>query len=106
VPQPIYVCSNNFYCTRDARGEVTGAGIATLQTTPDAAPGNVFLVAPRGTVDAGDAAKQPARNVGDLPSIITVEVIGYGCGDGMQHEDLQNERRKKTGQANQCGAGL
>src|SRR6202012_1486864 len=60
---PIFVCSDDFYCTRDARGEVTGAGISTLQTIPGAPPGNVYLIAPRGTVDAGAAG---IRVSGDL----------------------------------------
>jgi hypothetical protein len=55
VPAPIFACDPNHFCTLDARGEVSGAGIATLQTIPGAAPGNVDLIAPRGTVDAGDA---------------------------------------------------
>nr|WP_246641981.1 filamentous haemagglutinin family protein [Paraburkholderia edwinii] len=55
VPAPIFACDPNHFCTVDARGEVTGAGIATLQTIPGAAPGDVNLIAPRGTVDAGDA---------------------------------------------------
>ena len=38
-----------------AVGGVAGAGIATLQTLPEDPLGNVVLVAPRGTVDAGDA---------------------------------------------------
>src|SRR6202012_3591279 len=36
IPAPIYVCDINHYCTVDARGEVTGAGIATLQANPGA----------------------------------------------------------------------
>jgi filamentous hemagglutinin family protein len=55
VPQPNYVCDVNHYCILDARGEVSGAGIATLQTIPGVKPGDVDLIAPRGTVDAGDA---------------------------------------------------
>ncbi|WP_459711127.1 filamentous haemagglutinin family protein [Paraburkholderia sp. 2C] len=55
VPEPIFVCDVNHFCMVDPRGEVTGAGIATLQTIPGAPPGNVNLIAPRGTVDAGDA---------------------------------------------------
>ncbi|WP_246792191.1 filamentous haemagglutinin family protein [Burkholderia perseverans] len=55
VPAPQYVCDANHYCTVDARGEVTGAGIATLQTIPGVPLGTINLVAPRGTVDAGDA---------------------------------------------------
>uniref|UniRef100_UPI00158931F9 filamentous haemagglutinin family protein n=1 Tax=Burkholderia anthina TaxID=179879 RepID=UPI00158931F9 len=55
TPAPQYVCDANHYCTVDARGEVTGAGIATLQSLPGVPAGTVNLIAPRGTVDAGDA---------------------------------------------------
>src|SRR5262249_2505312 len=63
VPTPIFVCDVNHFCTVDARGEVTGAGIATLQTIPGALPGNVNLIAPRGTVDAGDAGIRVSGNL-------------------------------------------
>jgi hypothetical protein len=62
-PAPIYVCDDNMYCTRDARGEVTGAGIATLQTIPGALPGDIYLEAPRGTVDAGAAGIRFSGNL-------------------------------------------
>ena len=62
-PAPIYVCDDNMYCTRDARGEVTGAGIATLQTIPGATPGDIYLEAPRGTVDAGAAGIRFSGNL-------------------------------------------
>ncbi|WP_423382510.1 filamentous haemagglutinin family protein [Burkholderia sp. LMG 32019] len=55
TPAPQYVCDANHYCTVDSRGQVTGAGIATLQSLPGAPKGTVNLIAPRGTVDAGDA---------------------------------------------------
>jgi hypothetical protein len=63
VPPPIYVCDDNHYCTVDARGEVTGAGIATLQSIPGAPPGDINLLAPRGTVDAGDAGIRVSGNI-------------------------------------------
>jgi hypothetical protein len=63
IPPPGYVCDVNHFCTLDVKGEVTGAGIATLQTIPGAAKGNVNLLAPRGTVDAGAAG---IRVSGDL----------------------------------------
>jgi filamentous hemagglutinin family protein len=63
VPPPQYVCDANHFCTVDARGEVTGAGIATLQTIPGAARGDVNLLAPRGTVDAGAAGIRVSGNL-------------------------------------------
>lgn len=55
TPTPQYVCDANHYCTVDTRGQVTGAGIATLQSVPGVPIGTINLIAPRGTVDAGDA---------------------------------------------------
>ncbi|MEK7889081.1 filamentous hemagglutinin family protein [Burkholderia contaminans] len=55
TPAPQYVCDPNHYCLVDARGQVTGAGIATLQSVPGIPLGTINLIAPRGTVDAGDA---------------------------------------------------
>lgn len=63
VPPPEYVCDANHFCTLDAKGEVTGAGIATLQTIPGAAVGDVNLLAPRGTVDAGAAGIRVSGNL-------------------------------------------
>jgi len=135
---------------------VTGAGIATLQTLPEDPLGNVVLVAPRGTVDAGDAgirvsgdifvAAQSVANadnirvggasVGvpvpatvdsvalasasntkavavddeanrstpssatDQPSVIIVEVVGYGGGSGdatPNQDNSEEERRQRNG---------
>ncbi|GGF46910.1 hypothetical protein GCM10011611_61660 [Aliidongia dinghuensis] len=160
VPPPDYKMDPDGHFQLDAKSEVTGAGIATLQTIPDAPRGNVYLIAPRGTVDAGAAgirvsgdlaiaalhvenafniqvqgtaygvpasvapnigalttasntagaaaaaaeAAGQARNrpaVQDLPSIITVEVIGYGGGDGApSHNGIPSEgqRRKNPDQ--------
>ncbi len=55
IPPQQYVCDTDHYCLLDAKGQVTGAGIATLQSVAGAQQGSVALVAPRGTVDAGDA---------------------------------------------------
>jgi Filamentous haemagglutinin family outer membrane protein len=63
VPPPQYVSNDDHYNTLDARGEVTGAGIATLQTIPDAPAGSVELIAPRGTVDAGAAGIRVSGNL-------------------------------------------
>ncbi|MEW6438346.1 MAG: filamentous hemagglutinin family protein [Pseudomonadota bacterium] len=51
------------YFTISPSGEVTGAGIATLQSIPGSPRGNVHLITPRGSVDAGAAG---IRVSGDL----------------------------------------
>ncbi|WP_188794175.1 filamentous haemagglutinin family protein [Dyella nitratireducens] len=63
IPPPSYLCDQDAFCILDAKGEVSGAGIATLQTIPGAPTGNVYLVAPRGTVDAGDAGIRVSGNL-------------------------------------------
>ncbi|WP_240648036.1 filamentous haemagglutinin family protein [Pararobbsia silviterrae] len=63
VPPPEYVCDPNHFCTLDAKGEVTGAGIATLQTIPSAPTGDANILAPRGTVDAGAAGIRVSGNL-------------------------------------------
>jgi filamentous hemagglutinin family protein len=49
--------------TVDFGGLVTGAGIGTLQTLPNASPADVFLLAPRGDIDAGDAGIRSSRDL-------------------------------------------
>ncbi|MGE7136519.1 filamentous hemagglutinin family protein [Luteibacter sp. NPDC031894] len=63
IPPVRYVCSVDAWCTQDAAGQVSGAGIATLQTVPGAPEGSVYLMAPRGTVDAGDAGIRVSGNL-------------------------------------------
>ncbi len=47
----------------DAVGGVTGAGIAAFQPAAGVPAPDVFLIAPRGTVDAGDAGVRVAGNL-------------------------------------------
>ncbi|WP_396332882.1 filamentous haemagglutinin family protein [Burkholderia anthina] len=86
TPAPNYVCDPNHYCTVDARGEVTGAGIATLQSLPGVAAGTVNLIAPRGTVDAGDAGIRAGNlNVAALrvANADNIQVTGKATGIPM-----------------------
>lgn len=63
VPPLQYICDPYEYCIVNPAGEVSGAGIATLQTVPGAPPGDVELIAPRGTVDAGQAGIRVSGNL-------------------------------------------
>jgi filamentous hemagglutinin len=140
----------------DLAGLATGGGIGVLESVAGVPPGDVDLVAPTGTIDAGDAGIRvsgnlniaavlvvnagniqvggasagvpvvAAPNIGGLtaassataattnaandlaaqnrepipqeeaPSIITVEVIGYGGGESEGTEDGDEQRRKKA----------
>nr|WP_258187439.1 filamentous haemagglutinin family protein [Trinickia symbiotica] len=84
TPEPQYVCDVNHYCTVDARGDVTGAGIATLQTIPGAPASNANLIAPRGTVDAGDAGIRVSGNLNvaalHVANVDNIQVQGKSTG--------------------------
>ncbi|WP_242111816.1 filamentous haemagglutinin family protein [Luteimonas aquatica] len=58
-----YLCDTDHFCQVDASGQISGAGIAASQTDPDGEPGDAVLVAPRGTVDAGDAGIRVSGNL-------------------------------------------
>ena len=84
IPPPEYMCDVNHYCTVDVKGEVTGAGIATLQTIPGAAAGDVNLLAPRGTVDAGAAGIRVSGNLNvaalHVANVDNIQVQGTSAG--------------------------
>ncbi|QQN61947.1 filamentous hemagglutinin family protein [Bradyrhizobium diazoefficiens] len=51
------------YASTDLGGLVTGAGIAVLQTSSAATTSNLYLLTPRGTVDAGTAGIRASGNL-------------------------------------------
>ncbi len=57
--------------TIDLNGLVSGAGIGTIQSTPDAPAASASLIAPRGTVNAGDAGLRSSGNL----DIIALRVL-------------------------------
>ncbi len=140
----------------DLGGLVTGGGIGVLASVAGVAPGDVYLLAPKGKVDAGDAGIQstgnlniaavavvngdniaaagstagvpssappPSAPVGaapaassssaatssaaqnmatqgqekkesdEAPSLISVEVLGYGGGEGDKKDEEEGEKR-------------
>ena len=58
--------------TLNLAGAVAGSGIRTIQIDPDVSAGNVDLIAPEGTVNAGDAGIGAAGNI----NIAALQVIG------------------------------
>jgi filamentous hemagglutinin family protein len=62
-PPAVVKISDNANAEVDQAGAVSGAGIAAFQPAPGVAAPNVYLVAPRGTVDAGDAGVRVAGNL-------------------------------------------
>ena len=63
LPPVQYSCTYDMYCYVDSKAQVSGAGIAALQTVAGGKAGDVYLAAPRGTVDAGDAGIRVAGTI-------------------------------------------
>ncbi|WP_241049794.1 filamentous haemagglutinin family protein [Achromobacter xylosoxidans] len=63
----------------------TGAGIATLDPIPEVPPGDVDLVAPLGTIDAGEAGIRFSGNVNlaALQVVNAANVVGQGKATGV-----------------------
>lgn len=55
----------------DLAGLATGGGIGVLATVAGVAPGNVDLIAPKGTIDAGDAGIRVTGNINIAANAVT-----------------------------------
>jgi filamentous hemagglutinin family protein len=63
----------------DLTGAVAGSGIRTINTEPGVTPGNVNLIAPIGTVNAGDAGIGSAGNINiAAQTVIGANNINFG----------------------------
>jgi hypothetical protein len=65
----------------------TGAGIATLNPIPEIAPGDIDLIAPLGTIDAGEAGIRVSGNVNlaalQVLNAVNIQVQGKAVGIPM-----------------------
>lgn len=68
------VFDSNDYQSVDLGGLVSGAGIAVVQSSKVAKKSNAYLLAPRGTVDAGEAGIRVSGNL----TIAAVQVVNAG----------------------------
>lgn len=62
-PPAVVKVSDNLYAEVDQASAVSGAGIAAFQPAAGVVAPDVYLIAPRGTVDAGDAGVRVAGNI-------------------------------------------
>jgi hypothetical protein len=63
VPPVVVRIDVNGYSTVNSTGAVSGAGIGAFQPDTTGQAPNIYLIAPRGTVDAGDAGVRSAGSV-------------------------------------------
>jgi filamentous hemagglutinin family protein len=63
APPPLITVDKDGRVAVDVTSSISGSGIATLKTRADAAPGDVFAIAPRGVFDAGDAGVRSSGSV-------------------------------------------
>ncbi|WP_283808083.1 filamentous haemagglutinin family protein [Bradyrhizobium genosp. SA-4] len=68
------VFNSDDYQSVDLGGLVSGAGIAAVQSSKLAKKSNAYLLAPRGTVDAGEAGIRVSGNL----TIAAVQVVNAG----------------------------
>ena len=79
APPPSVLINADGTVTLDFSGAAAGSGIRTIQTNPKQALGSVDLIAPLGTIDAGDAGIGAAGNI-NLASraVVGLDNIQFG----------------------------
>jgi hypothetical protein len=79
APPPSVLIHSDGTVTQDFSGAAAGSGIRTIQTNPKQALGSVDLIAPVGTIDAGDAGIGAAGNI-NLASraVVGLDNIQFG----------------------------
>jgi filamentous hemagglutinin len=79
APPPEVLVDSSGNITLSFSGAVAGSGIRTIQVFPDVNPGDVNLVAPAGTVNAGDAGIGAAGNINiSAEHVVGLDNINFG----------------------------
>jgi filamentous hemagglutinin len=79
APPPVILIDPSGNVTLDFSGAAAGSGIRTIQTNTAQARGSVDLVAPVGTVDAGDAGIAAAGNINIASrAVVGLDNISFG----------------------------
>ena len=79
APPPEVLVDSSGNITLSFSGAVAGSGIRTIQVFPDVNPGDVNLVAPAGTVNAGDAGIGAAGNINIAAEhVVGLDNINFG----------------------------
>lgn len=79
APPPQVSIDANGHVQVTLNGAAAGSGIRTIQTEPEVTPGNVDLIAPVGSVNAGDAGIGAAGNINiAAQTVIGLDNINFG----------------------------
>ena len=70
APPPKFACDVDYRCSADIKGQVSGAGIATLQSLPGVPVGDANLMAPRGIINFGAAGVRVSGNLNLVAPLI------------------------------------
>jgi hypothetical protein len=68
APPPLITIDANGKMNVDVSGSISGSGIATLITHPGQAVANIYVLAPRGIFNAGDAGVRSSGNISAVAS--------------------------------------
>jgi hypothetical protein len=80
-PTRVLIDSPSADVKTDLGGLATGGGIGVLASVENVEPGNVYLLAPEGTVDAGDAGIQSTGNL-NIAAVSVVNADNIATGGG------------------------
>jgi hypothetical protein len=101
APPPSVLINSDGTVTLDFSGAAAGSGIRTIQTDPKQALGSVDLIAPVGTIDAGDAGIGAAGNI-NLASraVVGLDNIQFGGTSAGVPAEVSNLGASLSGASN------